>query len=524
MSETQTTPELSPLEVLRLFRMHDGSLDDFFASRLEREPGRICVVAEERSWSWAELSQATGAAARWLVTRGVGRGERVVVMGRNSIWQLVTLLALARIGAVMVPINPGFKVEEASYIVAQARASGVLCDEAARPVASAAASGAWIEALGPGLIAGEGAPPASVGSADDVAIIIYTSGTTGRPKGAMHSQASLIAAGEAFVERMHLQPDDRLLTILPMFHINAMFYSVAGALAAGATLLIEPRFSASGFWRTAKRLRATQVNMIEAVATILLSRPPEEYEPDHSIRKVYGARDAIVAPLRARFGIPHLIGGYAMTEIPGVLSTPFGRENRKGSMGMLCRHPDPSRPWARCRIVDDEGRDVPDGEAGELIVDTPIVMKGYFDDPEQSAASFRDGWFLTGDLVRRDAEGFYYFVSRKKDIIRKRGENIAGAELDLVVGRHPQVLIAAAIGVPSRFGDDDILIAVRPKEGAALKEADIVAWCREHLAPIKVPHYVVLLDEMPLTPTHKVAKAALREQAAVLIGKAVEFG
>jgi carnitine-CoA ligase len=191
-------------------------------------------------------------------------------------------------------------------------------------------------------------------------------------------------------------------------------------------------------------------------------------------------------------------------------------------MGLLCRHPHPGRPWAECRIVDDDGRDVTVGETGELAVRTPILMQGYFNDEEQTRKSFRDGWFLTGDLVRADAQGRYYFVSRKKDIIRRRGENVAGSELDRVIGEHPGVLVAAAIGVHSEFGDEDILVAVKPKEGLALTEQDVVDWCRQRLTAMKVPRYVILLDDMPLTPTHKVAKAELRKDPT-LRQRAVDF-
>jgi crotonobetaine/carnitine-CoA ligase len=162
------------------------------------------------------------------------------------------------------------------------------------------------------------------------------------------------------------------------------------------------------------------------------------------------------------------------------------------------------------------------GDTGERAVCTPILMQGSFNDEEQTRKSFRDGWFLTGDLVRADAQGRYYFVSRKKDIIRRRGENVAGSELDRVIGEHPGVLVAAAIGVHSEFGDEDILVAVKPKEGLALTEQDVVDWCRQRLTAMKVPRYVILLDDMPLTPTHKVAKAELRKDPT-LRQRAVDF-
>jgi crotonobetaine/carnitine-CoA ligase len=213
--------------------------------------------------------------------------------------------------------------------------------------------------------------------------------------------------------------------------------------------------------------------------------------------------------------VPHLIGGYGMTEIPGVTCNPVEGPQKKGSMGPVGRHPDPARPWAQCRVVDEAGHDVPDGTVGELVVKTPIVMQGYYRDPEQTKNAFRDGWFLTGDLVKRDADGYYFFVSRKKDIIRRRGENIAGAEIDRVVGAHPAVLEAAAVPVPSELGEDEILVAVVTKHGQKLDAGEIARWCADRLAPMKVPRYVLLVDELPHTPTHKVAKAQLKADATL---------
>lgn len=528
-------PDLLALQVLQRFRTHDYSLTDFVASRREMHPDREAMVHEGRSWTWQQMEgDATRLAAR-LHAEGVRPSDRVMLAARNSAWHVLGLLACARMGAVLVPINPALRVQECTHLVGHCKPALVLADDEAMPVAADAVAAvkakggaqSTLHLLGDHLTEAASAltvaEPSAAVNADTTCIIIYTSGTTGFPKGAMHSQRSLVSAGEAFVERMHLQPTDRLLTILPLFHINAMFYSVVGALAAGAVLLIEPRFSASTFWERVVALRATQVNVIEAVVTMLLNRSPEEYRPGHTLSKVYGVRQAVREPMRQRFDIASLVGGYAMTEIPGVLSTPVSGDVPPGAMGMLCRHPDPTHPQARCKIVDEQGQEVRDGEVGELVVKTPVLMQGYFEDPEQTAQSFRDGWFLTGDLVRRDAQGFYYFVTRKKDIIRRRGENVAGAELDRVVSEHPGVLLAAAVGVPSDFGDEDILVAVKPREPGSVNERDIVEWCKARLAPMKVPRYVLLLEDMPLTPTHKVAKNELKKNPA-LRQSAIDFG
>jgi crotonobetaine/carnitine-CoA ligase len=168
------------------------------------------------------------------------------------------------------------------------------------------------------------------------------------------------------------------------------------------------------------------------------------------------------------------------------------------------------------RVLDEKGEDVPSGQTGELAVRTPIVMQGYYRDPEQTAQAFEGDWFLTGDLGYRDGEGYYYFVSRKKDIIRRRGENVSGAELDRVIGSHPNVVEAAAIAVPSDLGEDDILVALVLRDGAECEMGEIAAWCAERLAPMKRPRYLVRVDSFPRTSTHRVAKFKLKEDPTLL--------
>jgi crotonobetaine/carnitine-CoA ligase len=513
-----------PLEVLRLYRAHDYTLHDAYASRAARGPERAFALAGGKTWTWEEFGAAFDAIARSLAARGIRKGDRVGVSGRNGDGHVLMLFALARIGAIMVPVNPEFGVEEARYVLENAGVSAVAasaeCMDTARAACAGLAPAPWFVLLDGS--SGDAVPLAELitatprlrlgaVSADDTCLIIYTSGTTGFPKGAMHSQRSFVMAGEAFVQRVHLEDDDRVMIVLPLFHMNALFYSVAGTLAAGCSMVIVPRFSAATFWQTALESGATEVNMIEAIGTILMNRPRSEFRPGHRIRKLYGARQNMAEVFRREFGIPHLVGGFGMTEIPGVTSTPFEETAKWTGVGPIARHPDPARPWAEARVVDEEGHDAGVNEVGELVVKTPIIMQGYFRDPEQTRRAFRDGWFLTGDLMRRDAEGCFHFVSRKKDIIRRRGENIAGAELDRVIGSHPAVHEAAAIPVPSELGEDEILVAVVAKPGHAVSAEEIAQWCRERLAPMKVPRYVAFMDNLPHTPTHKVQKTALRE-------------
>lgn len=482
------------------------------------------MVYEGLTWSWAEFHDTVLRTARVLAARGIRKGDRVAVMARNHPGHLLMLFALARLGAIMVPVNSEYGVTEARYVLHHAGVAAVACSAETLAIARAACAGSapqpWfmmidgaadgVPALDDLVVAAPAAALVPHAQPDDTLLIVYTSGTTGFPKGVMHSHRSFVTAGEAVVQRVHAQPDERIMIVLPLFHINALFYSVASTLAAGACMIIVPRFAASTFWQIAADTGATQVNIIEAIGTILMKRPRSEFRPDHKIRMLYGARQGVVKTFREEFHIPHLIGGYGMTEIPGVTCNPFDGLQKPGSMGPAGRHPDPARSWAQCRVVDDNGNDVGVDEVGELVVKTPVIMQGYYRDPEQTRNAFRGGWFLTGDLVRRDADGYFFFVSRKKDIIRRCGENIAGAELDRVIGEHPAVLEAAAIAVPSELGEDEILVAVVARPGQTVTAADIAAWVRRHLAPAKVPRFVALVGELPHTPTHKIHKAQLR--------------
>ena len=531
----------SPLAVLELYPPHDSTLRGVFAGRRASRGENPFLIAGNTNLSWNAFDAAATRLASAFHARGVKHGDRVAIMARNHIGHVLTLLAAARLGAIMVPVNPDFGPDEARYVLTHAEVAGVIASAETVATARRALDGTALEpslikpwqilldggdsaapSLDSAIASAPVAAPPDAGSADDTCVIVYTSGTTGLPKGVMHSQRNMVAAGEAFVERVHLQDTDRVMVLLPMFHMNALFYSVAGTLIAGATAIVVPKFSASTFWQVAADTGATQVNFIDTIGMILKSRPRSEYRPDHTLRAIYGVRENAAPTFREEFHVTDLFSGFGMTEIPGVTCNPFRAPNKPGSMGVIGRHPDPAREWAQCRILDDARNDVADGEVGELAVKTPIVMQGYFRDPEQTRASFHDGWFLTGDLVKRDADGFFFYVSRKKDIIRRRGENIAGAELDRVIGQHPAVLEVAAIAVPSELGEDEILAVVVRRAGMQVDAAGIAQWCRERLAPQKVPRFVCFVEQLPKTPTHKVAKDKLRKDTS-LAARAVDL-
>ncbi|WP_353090563.1 AMP-binding protein [Methylibium sp.] len=532
--------ELAPAEVLALYPRHCDTVPSLLASRAAAVPEAPAIrFGTSPAWTYAQLAAGVEQLGRGLRARGIGPGARVAHVAPNSDIAVLLFLALAQLGAVFVPLNPTLTDDEWRYQLAHAEVTAIACGEALAPrleaLAAALARPAWrlpLELIG--LDADEpdealqrlqgfsralpAVEPRPAPLPDDPLVVIYTSGTTGRPKGVVHSHRNFVWSGEVFVGRLHLQPGDRLLTVFPLCHVNALFYSLGGALAAGASFVTTARFSASSFWSLAVDVGATQLNILAALGKILAMRPRSEFDPVHRIRKIYGGPISaeMMQTFQQEFGVPTLIEGYGMSEIPAACSNPFEGPHKIGSIGRAGVHPLQPGSFAELRVLGDDGRDVKTGEIGELAVRTPVMFDGYLREPEQTAAAFRDGWFLTGDLVRRDADDYVYFVSRKKDIIRRRGENIAGAEIDGVLAEHPDIAQVAAIGVPSELGDEEILVAVVARSGRVLSHEEVAAWCRERLAPMKQPRFILLTDSLPHTPTHRIAKHVLRQDLARL--------
>ena len=276
----------SPLDVLNSYPSHDYTLSGAYASRRTLCGEKPFLLFAGTTVTWNGFADQVDKLAAALQVRGVAKGDRVAIMARNHIGHVLTLFAVARLGAIMVPVNPDFRLEETRFVLTHAEVSGVIASQETVAVVRSAVAGAKIT---PWLVLLDGAEqgaqsfdsllaaaltsnPHNAGTADDTCVIVYTSGTTGMPKGVMHSQRNFITAGEAFVQRVYLQDSDRVMVVLPLFHMNALFYSIAGTLAAGASAVIVPKFSASTFWQTAADTGATEVNIIDAMGTILQSR------------------------------------------------------------------------------------------------------------------------------------------------------------------------------------------------------------------------------------------------------------
>jgi crotonobetaine/carnitine-CoA ligase len=485
------------------------------AWRAAAAPAEPWLFFEGDSWTLADVTGQVDAVAVGLAERGVSKGDRVAMLLGNHPATLFAWLGANALGAIAAPLNPALKAPEVAGLLRLVRPRVLVVDEH-RGLAEAACA-ALDEGARPALAtpaeiatAGEGAPQAEVG-ADDVAVLIATSGTTGEPKAVMQTHRTFCLTAEAFPAWLGLGRADRLLATLPLFHVNAQAYSVLGALGAGAGLALARRFSASSFWGDAKRLGATQVNVVGAMLHILLLREPAPGDRDHALRTVYAALALPEAGHRAfeeRFGVTLLVG-YGMSETTFGTVWPLGEPPRYGSMGRLRQHPRLGT-INRARVVRDDGRDAADGEAGELWLANPGTMRGYWSAPEATAAALAQGWLHTGDLVTRDADGFYTFVARKKEVIRRRGENVAAAEIENALLAHPSVGEAAVVGRPSDLGEEDIVAYVAPRAGAAIDVDALSGWLRDRLADFKVPARIFVRDALPHTATERIAKHLLR--------------
>ncbi len=495
-----------------------------------RDDDGTWIRSDEGSLTFGGALAQTAATARALRQAGVRHGDLVMVTLRTTPSYLLCWLALAAIGAVTVSANPRSSPAELAGLAHQTRPRALITDAGLGPlIAGAGIAGlpglgvldaaeltdGWAAAgpAGAGPPDGGDAALASLGvgvSGDDLAVLIPTSGTTGKSKLVMQTHRAYAMAGEGFPYWMGLTAADRLMTSLPLFHINAPAYSVMGSLACGAGLILLPRFSASTFLDSARRHGATEFNAIGAMLEILMRQPARADDADTPLRLCYTgpapARDR-QQEMERRFGL-RIVVGYAMSESPYGLIWPHGSRPYE-TLGSLRQHP---RLGAvnEARVVSGGGDDLPAGRTGELLLRNPVITPGYWGMPEQTAEVITgDGWLHTGDLVTADEAGTYTFVARKKEVLRRRGENLSPAEVEEALASHPAVLECAVVGVASELSEDDVKAFVVPVPGAHLDFGQLRAHVAGLLAAYKVPRYWQAVSDLPRTPTSRVAKHRL---------------
>jgi crotonobetaine/carnitine-CoA ligase len=489
------------------------------ADAAARNPDGSWLRTDDGELSFGGAASRVARAAASLRDAGVAPGDRVVLTARTTPPYLLAWLAVCSIGAVAVPTNPAGTAHELAGLLTQVGPRLVLSDpELLELVDDARREGAppfdtldvtdvvgdWLEPL----VADDWRLAFDV-KPTELAVLIPTSGTTGRSKLVMQTHRAYAMAGAGFPWWMELDESDRLMTSLPLFHINAPAYSVMGSLACGAGLVLLPRFSARGFIDAARRHDATQFNAIGAMLEILMRTPERPDDADTDLRLCYTGPSPTQEWQEAfeqRFGL-RIVCGYAMSESPyGLIwqrgTRPFG------TLGTPRQHPELGS-INEVRVIDDAGVDLGVGNTGELLLRNPVVTPGYWEMPEETAATIVDGWLHTGDLVTVDAGGTYTFVARKKEVLRRRGENLSPAEVEEVIRDHPAVVECAVVGVPSELSEEEIKAFVVPAEGNTLDFAALHEWTSSRLSAFKVPRYWQALEALPRTPTERVAKHQL---------------
>jgi crotonobetaine/carnitine-CoA ligase len=461
-------------------------------------------------WSRREIAARAACAAGALHALGVGPGDRVCIVAGTSADLLSVWFGGLSLGAVLASLNPGSTPTELAGLVEQVRPAVIVADPDGGTLIRTATSRTYVtlgDLLGGTTTAALPAMPVAPG---DPAVLIPTSGTTGKSKLVVQTHRGYVLAAQGFPAWLGLTSTDRMMTSLPMFHVNAPAYSVLGSLAAGASLALLPRFSAGGFLDSARRYGATQFNAIGAMLELIMRQPARPDDADTSLRICYAGpapdRDRHLQ-IEQRLGIRLMIG-YGMSETTYGTVWPLSGPRPYGTLGRLRQHPTLGT-INEGRVVGEDGHPVAPGGVGELLLSNPATMLGYYGMPAETAEVLVDGWLHTGDLVRPAADGTLTYVARRKAVLRRRGENYAPLEVEEAIRSHPAVLDVAVVGVPSELSDEDgkAFVVVRP--GDTVDPAQLWQWTRDRLSAFKVPRYVEFVDELPLTPTGRVATGQL---------------
>ena len=491
----------------------------------ERYGERPLFVCGDARWSYADTVDVAAQSGGRFTAAGIGKGDRVAILCGNRPEFLDLFLGLGWIGAISVPINVAARGPQLEHMLKTSGARLLVLERELLPALefvnfpALQVEAIWV--IDPDgdtpdrhqhvPIAGLPARGAPAAPADlkphELLTILFTSGTTGPSKGVCCPHAQFFWWGFNVLRQLALRDGDVLHTTLPLFHVNAMaaFFQ---ALLNGCTLIAEKRFSASNFWPALVSSGATVTYVLGAMVPMLLSRPPCPEEKQHKVRVALapGVPAHLHEVFTERTGI-YLLDAYGATESNATIGTMIDTR-RPGWMGKLF-------DGFQARVADEDDNEVPDGTPGELLLraDEPFAMAtGYIGMPDKTVEAWRNLWLHTGDRVVRDAEGYYKFIDRMKDSIRRRGENISSFEVERVIMSHPAVEIAAVFPVPSDLAEDEVMTTVVVKDGATLDGAELIRFCEGRLSYFAIPRFVDFVSELPRTESGKVQKFKLREQ------------
>lgn len=501
----------------------DVSWASVLAHHAARSPDRAITVFEGERLTYAEMEARASSLAGGLAARGVGAGDVVALLGHNCPELLEVIFAANRLGAIAMPINWRLAAPEVRYLLGHSQAAAIVCDHALSPLADEALTGTDLEPLravtepgGPdgwsplADLRGEGTPPPlAPAGPDDVHRLMYTSGTTGRPKGVMITHGNLAWKNLAHLVEFGFTRDDLGLACGPLYHVGALDLTTTTLIAAGATTIIHRGFDAAAVVEELERSRVTTVWLAPAMVNAIMALPDVESRDLSSVRVIINGGEKMPIPLIERiqrtFPSAWFADAYGMTEtVSG--DTFLDRDSiitKLGSVGRPCLH-------LQLDLWDDQGRSVPPGQPGEIVMRGPKVFKGYWRDPEATAEAFAGGWFHSGDIGVRDQDGYLWIVDRLKDMIVSGGENIASSEVERVLYEHDDVLEVAVVGRPDdRWGEVPVAhVVLRP--GATVTSEELLAHCSANLARFKVPKDLTFLDALPRNPSGKVLKRELR--------------
>ena len=493
---------------------------------------KVFLYFEDLKLSYHDFNESVNRVANGFKKLGVEKGEMVAIMLPNMPEFLYSWFGLNRIGAIEVPINIKFKEPEMEYILHHSDASGIIIHEDFYPLLTNIKQDKLTN-LKHIIVFGDSTPstsgisfselinqPAEIESAliskDDPAVCIYTSGTTDKPKGVLNSHKNWIMTGEAYAFTVGISADDRVMTPNPLFHANAQVYSTMGSLCAGASLVLLERFSASRIIEQARQYGATKMILVQAVTPWVWSRPVEDNDGDNPVETMVAGNvpEEIYYDFEKRFGLK-IQTIYSLTEaVMGIMGPREGKAKRKpGGIGMPMEHPD-HLVVNEAKIIDDRGEEALPGKQGEIIIRNPAVMMEYYKDREKTMEVRSRGWIHTGDIGYCDQEGYFFFVGRKKEVLRRRGELISPTEIESVINRHPSVAESAVIGVPSGLGsgEEEIKAYVRLHDGEKENPTEILSWCEQYLAEFKVPRYLEFRLDFLKSAIGRIQKNALKEE------------
>lgn len=464
-----------------------------------------------REWTYSEFDAAVNRTANMLASRGIAKGDVVSLLLPNSPEYIVAYFACWKLGALAGPINSLLKAEEIAWVVENSEAKlmivGTQFLENVPPVMNERRTIIFDDVAAGTTGYSDELAEIAVSKNDD-AIIIYTSGTTGKPKGCLLTHGNLIANAQQIAEWMSFGPDDRLLTIMPLFHMNAVSVTTMTALFSGGSTVVSPKFSASRFWEIIEKYQITSFGSVATMLSMLLQKNAEtgmQNSRSRSLRFAMCGSAPVPAEILKKFEETFgclVIEGYGLSEST-CRSTfnPPDETRRPGSCGMPIGN--------EMKVFDELDVEVADGELGEIVLRGKNIFKEYFKNPEATAKAFASGWFHTGDIGYRDADGFFYIADRKSDMIIRGGENIYPREIDDILYTHPAVAAAAVIGVPDGLYGEEVAAFVVLKDKASVRETEIIDYCKKHLADFKCPKSVHFVDDIPKGPTGKLLKREL---------------